>query len=136
MPAELFVDTSAWFTLAVRGESGHDRMARLLRARVAGGDRVVTTNLVIAECHVLLHRRAGREVALRFLRQVGVPPNVVVWSTPDLEAAAVRDWLEPFEDQDFSFTDGVSFAVMKARGIREALALDQHFAAAGFALPR
>jgi uncharacterized protein len=130
--AELFVDTSAWFTVAVRGAPGHERMARLLRERIGSGARIVTTNLVVAESQVLLLRRISRVAALRFVRQVGVAPNVVVRSTVALEAAALRDWLEPFEDQEFSFTDAVSFAVMRERGIREALALDRHFAAAGF----
>jgi len=130
--AELFVDTSGWFPLAVRGTPGHERMARILRERIAGGARIVTTNLVVAETQILLLRRVSRDAALRFVRQVGAPPNVVVRSTAALEAAALKDWLEPFEDQEFSLADAVSFAVMRERGIREALALDRHFAAAGF----
>jgi predicted nucleic acid-binding protein len=129
--AELFVDTSGWFPLAVRGAPGHERLARILRERVAAGARIVTTNLVVAETQILLRRRAGRAAALRFVRQVGAPPTAVVHSTADLEAAALRDWL-PFEDQEFSLADAVSFAVMRERGIREVLALDRHFAAAGF----
>ena len=35
---------------------------------------------------------------------------------------------------DFSLADAVSFAVMKARKIREALTLDAHFGVAGFAM--
>jgi predicted nucleic acid-binding protein len=35
-------------------------------------------------------------------------------------------------NQSFSLTDAVSFAVMAERGIKEALALDHHFSAAGF----
>jgi hypothetical protein len=42
------------------------------------------------------------------------------------------DWLSRYSDQEFSFTDAVSFAVMRQRRIREALALDQHFSTAGF----
>jgi predicted nucleic acid-binding protein len=46
----------------------------------------------------------------------------------------VSNSLERYEDRDFSFTDAVSFAVMSERRIREALTLDTHFAAAGFAV--
>lgn len=45
---------------------------------------------------------------------------------------ALTKWLERFDDQDISFTDAISFAVMSERGIEEALTLDRHFAAAGF----
>ncbi|MEP6600630.1 MAG: hypothetical protein ABJB49_02320 [Nitrospirota bacterium] len=54
--------------------------------------------------------------------------------SPEDEQCAVTDWLERFDDQLFSLTDAVSFAVMSDRGIREALALDNHFAVAGFAV--
>jgi predicted nucleic acid-binding protein len=63
---------------------------------------------------------------------VGRAPNIVVPSSSDYEEAAVTDWLERFDDQACSFTDAVSFAVMSDRGVREALALDHHFAVAGF----
>ena len=40
--------------------------------------------------------------------------------------------LERHADQDFSFTDAVSFAVMQERGIEEAFTFDSHFATLGF----
>ena len=76
--------------------------------------------------------RTGRKVALNFVREVRRAPNIVVASSADYEESAVADWLEKFDDQLFSFTDAVSFAVMEDRGMREALALDHHFAVAGF----
>lgn len=59
---------------------------------------------------------------------------MIVRSTPEVEAKAQREWLERYDDQDFSFTDAVSFAVMSERRIVDALTLDAHFAAAGFNL--
>jgi predicted nucleic acid-binding protein len=53
-------------------------------------------------------------------------------STADLEARAVGEWLERFDDQDFSLADGVSFVVMADAGIRETLTLDIHFTVAGY----
>lgn len=132
MAAEIFVDTSAWYPLAVRRDPAHGAVAAELRERIRRGARVVTTNLLVAETHALLLRRTTRAAALAFLRQVGRPPNLLVYSTPELEAEAVADWLERYDDQDFSFTDAVSFAVMAERGITDALTLDGHFTAAGF----
>lgn len=132
MASELFVDTSAWFALASPGERSHTAVTGALRDAIQRRRRIVTTNLVVAETHALLMRRFDREVALAFVGEVGREPNVVVSSTPELEAQARHDWLERFGDQDFSFTDAVSFAVMRERRIRSALALDHHFAVAGF----
>ena len=92
----------------------------------------MTTNLVLAETHALLLYRGHRAAALTFVRAAREAPNVIVSSTRELEERAVVDWLEQFDDQDFSFTDAVSFAVMQERGTGRALTLDRHFATAGF----
>jgi predicted nucleic acid-binding protein len=132
VPAELFVDTSAWYVLALTSAPEHRKVAGALRQRVERGTRIVTTNLIVAETHALLLRRTRREIALAFAREVRRTPNVVVNSSPDDEESALTDWIEKFDDQPFSLTDAVSFAVMEDRGIREALALDHHFSVAGF----
>lgn len=132
--AEIFVDTSAWYGLADPRQPDHRGLAATLEDRVRRGTLVVTTNLVVAETHALLLRRGGREAALRFLDEVGREPILVESSTPEMEARARLDWLIRFQDQDFTLTDAVSFVVMRERGIQEALALDRHFAAAGFAI--
>lgn len=132
MAAEFFVDTSAWYPLLVGAHPDHASVAASLRALIGDHRRLVTTNLVVAETHALLMRRAGRTSALTFALTVDEPPNVVVRSTQELERAATREWLSRYTDQDFSLTDAVSFAVMTERGVREALSLDNHFVVAGF----
>lgn len=134
MPAELFIDTSGWFPLADPKHPDHPALARELRRQVSRGVRPVTTNLVVAETHALIMRRAHRAAALAFLREVRRAPNLVVTSDADVESLAERDWLERFSDQDFSLTDAVSFVVMAERSIREALALDEHFLVAGYVI--
>jgi predicted nucleic acid-binding protein len=129
---ELFVDTSAWYTLVDTSERARSRVARALRDALESRYRIVTTTLIVAETHALLLRRFNHDVALAFLREIRSEPNVVVESTREVEERARRDWLERYEDQDFSFTDAESFAVMSERRIAAALTLDHHFAAAGF----
>ena len=134
MAPELFVDTSAWYPLVDRSAPDHARMAAVLRERITNGWTLVTTNLVLAESQALIMRRIGRETALSFLQDVRAAPNIVEFSTPEREERAERDWLARYADQAFSLTDAVSFTVMAERGIDEALALDGHFATAGFVL--
>jgi uncharacterized protein len=132
VPGEFFVDTSAWYPLLVSSHPDHARLAATVRTLITAHRRVVTTNLVVAETHALLMRRVGRSTALRFARTVDEPPNLVVRSTRELEGAATTQWLARYADQDFSFADAVSFAVMTERRIRDALSLDHHFLVAGF----
>ena len=134
MADAVFVDTSAWYPAVVATHPDHNAVAAALQATVRDGHRIVTTNLVIMETHALLLHRVGRMVALTFARTIYEPPTVVVSSTTDLEQQAITDWIEPYADQQFSLADGVSFASMKARRISRVIALDSHFATAGFQL--
>ena len=56
----LVVDTSAWYPLVNAEHRDHDVLARELRLHIRRGTRIVTTNLIVAETHALLLRRAGR----------------------------------------------------------------------------
>jgi predicted nucleic acid-binding protein len=46
--AEIFVDTSGWYALAVASVPEHPRVVTALDIRIRRGVRVVTTNLVLA----------------------------------------------------------------------------------------
>lgn len=129
---ELFVDTSAWFPLLLKAHPDHARVAAVISAAIRGRERIVTTNLVLAETYALLLSRGHRLAATRFLEAVRSAPNTVVTSTEELEQAALADWLIPYGDQSFSLADAVSFAVMRERGIGNAASFDAHFATAGF----
>ncbi len=131
---ELFVDTSAWYPIVVRSHPDHERLSGALRSQVERRARVVTSNLVVAESHALIMRRAGIAAGLRFVQLVRASPNVVVTSTSSLESQAINDWLTRYADQPFSMVDAVSFAIMTERRTRVALTLDRHFAVAGFAM--
>ena len=59
------------------------------------------------------------------------PRVQIAWIDQDLERTAVR-WLRRHHEREFSFVDATSFAFMRARKIRNALAFDGDFQAAGF----
>jgi hypothetical protein len=64
------------------------RLAGPLRKRLGESATLVTTNLVLAESHALIMRRIGRAEARAFLSGARAAPNVVVYSTSELEATA------------------------------------------------
>jgi uncharacterized protein len=110
----------------------HARVSKAFRSALRDGMRAVTTNLVLSETYTFLVYRGHRIAALELLRSVRTSPNIVVTSTEELEEQARMDWLARYDDQDFSFADAVSFAVMRQRGMSRALTLDRHFVIAGF----
>jgi predicted nucleic acid-binding protein len=131
--AQIFVDTGAWIALAVEDDTHHEEASQaypeLLRKY-----RLLTTNLVVAETYILLRREAGHGAAIGFLERLGASPRIQkIYSTPELEKEA-EEILKRYDDQDFSYTDAVSFALMQREGIREAFAFDAHFSTMGFLL--
>lgn len=54
--------------------------------------------------------------------------------TGDLMRSALRDWIYRFQDQRFSLTDAVTFALMKRERLAKAFAYDEDFVIAGFDL--
>ena len=124
-----FVDTSFWFGLQERRDGRHAEASAIV---VRGVGRVVTTNHVIGETWTLLRRRSGHAAAVGFLDRLAALPDVeVVHVSEPLEAEAWR-WLRARAEREDSFVDATSFAVMRRRRIREALAFDGDFNAAGF----
>jgi predicted nucleic acid-binding protein len=125
-----FVDTSFWFARAIARDRRHVEA-------VALADRLrdtpaTTSNLVLGEAWTLLSARAGHHRALQWLDSVRTNARVAVERIDrDLEEAAWT-WLRQHDERPYSFVDATSFALMRKLRIREALAFDGDFAAAGF----
>lgn len=129
----LFVDTGAWFALADKSDQHHNQAAEaypdLLR-----NYRLLTTNLVIAETYFLIRRAIGHQAAITFLENIAASPRVIKTYSDSVLEETAEGILRKYQDQDFSYTDAVSFAAMKQYEIIRAFSFDQHFVTAGFTL--
>ena len=126
----IFVDTSFWVALRNRSDGRHGDATRLLELKER--DHLVTTNHVRGETWTYLRRRAGHRSATDFLDAVDRSPRLqMVFVTEGLEHQALR-WLTRHDEREYSFVDATSFETMRAMRIREALAFDGDFSAAGF----
>ena len=134
MKGDVFVDSGAWFALAQDRDQYHARAKEIYPRLLAESRRLLTTNLVVAECHSLLLKFKGPSVALLFLETMSQSPRIEeIHSTAETETKAL-EILRRHQDQNFSLADAVSFTIMRQRGIKTAFAFDRHFAAAGFTL--
>jgi predicted nucleic acid-binding protein len=124
-----FVDTSFWIALRFRRDGRHPDARALWEG---GTGAIVTSSLVLGETWTFLRRRAGHREAVRFHdAAISVPSLTVAQIDDRLEAEAWR-WLRRHDERPYSFVDSTSFALMRRLRIREALAFDEDFAAAGF----
>ena len=126
----IFVDTSFWVAMQLPDDAHHPAAAALLRAHAA--DPLATSNQVRGETWTFLRRRAGHRWAVRFLDHLERSPRVEVLGVDEEAEGEALRWLRRHNEREYSFVDATSFAVMRKRRIREALAFDGDFAAAGF----
>lgn len=102
---------------------------------LGSSEQVLTTNLIVGETWTFLRRKDSHSTAAEFLSRIDSLEDqsklAVHRVTPAQEERAWR-WLRKHDERSYSFVDATSFQVMRDRRLREALAFDQDFAAAGF----
>ena len=124
-----FVDTSYWVSLLLSRDQHHQEARALWRDDVGV---LVTSNHVIGETWTFLRRRAGHRAAVSFLNAVHDSPRVSIEHIGEQTEAEALAWLRRHDEREYSFVDATSFALMRRKRIREALAFDGDFSAAGF----
>ncbi|UCC82918.1 MAG: PIN domain-containing protein [Gemmatimonadota bacterium] len=126
----VFVDTSALYALLVRTEEDHDIVVDAFSGLLKAHRRLVSTNYVLLETCALLQHRFGLAAVRDFENRL-VPLLGVHWVDEGLHRRALER-LFSTDRRGLSLVDSVSFVLMEAEGIQEALALDQDFEDQGF----
>ncbi len=132
MRGAVFADTGFWIARLSPLDQLHAKareVSQSVNARL-----IVTTELVLAETLNAYSANGPfvRSLAVRLVDALEADPKVeIIRQTPALFAAALELYRER-ADKAWSLTDCMSFSIMKARGIKSALAHDRHFEQAGF----
>lgn len=128
----IFVDTGAWVAVVDKSDSHHKKAITVYPSLLKTYKSLITSNLVISESYILILNELGQKTAIEFLDKVRSSPRILkIYSDEEIEENA-QDILIKYEDQNFSYTDAVSFAVMKKHGIKKTFCFDKHFLTAGF----
>ncbi len=132
MPDTIFIDTG-FFKALVDGEDDFNRQAKKIWQKLEEEKTdLVTSNYVIDETLTVIRIKCGLKKALKFRDLLAENSQIlkIIRVTVADEAGAwqwfIKNW------RKLSFTDCVSFAVMKRLGLRRVVAFDEHFQRAGF----
>jgi predicted nucleic acid-binding protein len=129
-----FADTGWWVAWALPGDARHAQALGMLE-RLGRSEQILTTNLVAGETWTFLRRKDSHRTALAFLDRLQTltsAERLVVHRVSEDQEADAWEWLRKHDEREYSYVDATSFRVMRDRRLREALAFDQDFAAAGF----
>ena len=133
MASEIFIDTSGFYALLVRGDDQHARAAEVLREAAKRKRGLVTTDYVLDETATLLLARGYTAVLADFFKRVQESEACrVIWMDADYFEKTKQLFLKNPERR-WSFTDCFSFIVMKELRLRDAMSKDSHFKTAGLA---
>ena len=130
----VFIDTSFFKALIDINDDFHLQAVGVWKGIIKDKRPLITSNFILDETFTLVRVRNGLAAALEFKDKLaeGLRRIKLIRIMIQDEAKAwdwfVNNW------SDLSFTDCVSFAVMKRLGINTVAAFDKHFARAGFRL--
>jgi len=126
----VFIDTGAFLARYLANDGYHQRAIAIWKRMRS--EALVTSNHVLDETLTLLARRAGNRFAADRADNIYASEMLeIAYSTREDESEAIR-LLRKYADQQISFTDCLSFVLMKSRKISTAFTFDQHFQQAGF----
>lgn len=130
-PSKLFADASGFIALCDKNDAHHEEAAAFY-ASLTEDTRLFTTLLVISETYTWLryHVGYGYPAGHLFLDVVNEAASsewlILVYPDQALSKGA-EAYLRRFRDQDLSYADAISFAVLKARNIHDVFSFDRHF---------
>jgi predicted nucleic acid-binding protein len=94
----------------------------------------LTSNFVLDEVFTLLGRRGGHAFAAERAQNIYASNRIKILRPGHEEELKALDWFQKFSDQKVSFTDCISFVLMKKAHIKKVFSFDIHFRLAGFDL--
>lgn len=128
--AQIYVDTSAFYSLLVRDDSDHTRAKETLED-LRGEDAILVTSSYVAhETIALLQHRWGIGAVRDWERSIE-PALDIVWVDADIHGRAMGALLAA-ADRGVSLTDWASFEIIRRERIDRAFAFDRDFENRGF----
>jgi predicted nucleic acid-binding protein len=130
--SELFLDSGYAIALAADSDQLHSLAVDLSIDIEQKSRRLVTTRAVLLEIGNSLSKLRFRAAAVALLSSLAADPTIEIVPLSDDLYREAFDLFRERGDKEWGLTDCVSFLVMRARGLTEALTADIHFEQAGF----
>ncbi len=130
-----FIDTGAFLARYLPSDQHHKAATALWNQIRTTHERCVTSNFVLDDTFTLLARRASYSFAAEKARIIYAASSLEILRPDSVTELAALDWFEKFAEQEVSFTDCLSFALMREADIQTAFSFDSHFERAGGKTP-
>ena len=130
--ADVLMDTAGFLSLWDSSDEHHQRAVQLQNELARKGRRFLTTDYIVDETTTLLLVRHSHLAAADFLETaISSEALRLQWIDSDRFHEAA-DLFTRHSDKQWSFTDCVSFILMREMKLRDCFTTDHHFRQAGF----
>lgn len=130
----VFIDTGAFLARYLERDQYHQQARDGWKDLDEQRYRCYTSNFVINEFLTLLARRASYTFAAQRAHKIYASRKLEILRPDGEDERQAMRLFEQYADQKVSFTDCVSFALMRRYRLQIAFSFDRHFSLAGFAL--
>jgi uncharacterized protein len=130
--SSVFLDTAYAIALVSVTDGFHQQALDLAEELAKRGTHLITTWAVLVEIGNALSKRQYRRAGAKLLSSLLADKSVEIVSPSDELFEQALNLYSGRPDKEWGLTDCISFVVMQARGMRDALTTDEHFQQAGF----
>ncbi len=128
----IFVDTGAFVARYVRRDGHHARARRAWAEIEKVRTACFTSNFVLDETFTLLGWQSSFSFAAERARALLTSKALTILRPDAEDELQAADLFSKFADQEASFTDCTSFALMRRHRLSRVFTFDRHFRDAGF----
>ena len=127
-----FIDTGGFAAIYYKRDPFHGQIVSSWETALSERWQLYTSNYVVSETVTLLRGRSNHAEAVRFGESLGSSAVIRIVRLSEMHEHGAWEIFKKYADQDFSFTDCTSFALMRDLHIPMAFAFDRHFRVMGF----
>ena len=121
----LFIDSSAFIAYFISSDVNHDRAKKLFNE--IAEKELVTSQEIIDETLNWLTRKAQKKITYTLGNLLLSEDIVRILQTLKEDKVNALEIIKKYSDHDLSFTDAISFTVIKRLKIKDVFSLDKDF---------
>jgi len=128
----IYIDTGAFLARYLSKDQYHGEAHAFWDSIRRKSETCVTSNFVLDETFTLLGRHTGYGFAAQRAKNIYASESLNILRPSLEDELKALGFFEKYSDQRLSFTDCVSFVLMKSQNIKRVFTFDQHFQLPGF----
>ena len=130
----IFIDTGAFLARYLSQDQFHQKAVGFWNELDKSRESCFTSNFVLDETFTLLGRRAGYDFSVQRATNIYASRLLTILRPNQKDEIKAIELFQKFAEHQVSFTDCISFVLMRREKIKRVFAFDNHFQWAGFNL--